>query len=96
VTVTQPESANAGFGDLLLRHLIFGLEFVPSDNFFVAAGLNPRRRQELKVDSKISTVGYSWGFGFRIYKFHFSYGSARYHLASSSNNFSISTNISNL
>ncbi len=94
VTVTQPESANANIGNLVLRHLIFGLEFVPSDNFFVAAGLNPRRRQELQVDSRVSTVGYSWGFGFRIYKFHFSYGSARYHLASSSNNFSISTNIS--
>ncbi len=96
INVSQPESANTGFGNRLLRHLIFGLEFVPSENFFVAAGLNPRRRQELKVDSKISTVGYSWGFGFRIYKFHFSYASARYHLASSSNHFSITTNISDL
>ncbi|WP_462319273.1 type IX secretion system protein PorQ [Marinilabilia sp.] len=94
VNVSQPESANAGFGNLLLRHMVFGVEFVPSDNFYVAAGLNPRRRQELKVDSKVSTVGYSWGFGFRIYKFHFSYSSARYHLASSSNHFSITTNIS--
>jgi hypothetical protein len=94
INVPQPQSANAGFGDLLLRHLIFGVEFLPSNNFYVAAGLNPRRRQELKVDSKVSTVGYSWGFGFRVYKFHFAYSSARYHLASSSNHFSITTNIS--
>jgi hypothetical protein len=94
INVSQPESANAGFGDLLLRHLVFGVEFVPSNNFYVAAGLNPRRRQELKVDSRASTVGYSWGFGIRIYKFNFSYSSARYHLASTSNHFTISTNLS--
>jgi hypothetical protein len=94
INVTQPESANAGFGNLLIRHFVLGVEFVPSDNFYVAAGFNPRRRQELKVDSKVSTVGYSWGFGFRVYKFHLSYSSARYHLASSSNYFSITTNIS--
>ncbi|MGQ1889591.1 type IX secretion system protein PorQ [Thermophagus sp. OGC60D27] len=94
ITVSQSESVNAGIGDLLLRHLVFGVEFVPSRSFYVGAGLNPRRRQELKVDSKVSTVGYSWGFGFRIYKFRFGYSSARYHLASSSNHFSITTNIS--
>lgn len=94
ITLTQPESANAGFGELVLRHLVFGVEFVPTDNFYIAAGLNARRRHELKIDSNMSTVGYSWGFGLRIYKFRFGYSSARYHLASSSNHFSISTNIS--
>jgi len=95
INVSQPESANAGFGNLLLRHLIVGVEFVPSKSFYVAGGLNPRRRQELKVDSRVSTVGYSWGFGFRIYKFNLSYSSARYHLASSANYFSVTTSISN-
>lgn len=94
VNVSQPESANAGFGNLLLRHLVIGVEFVPSKSFYVAGGLNPRRRQELKVDSRVSSVGYSWGFGFRIYKFNLSYSSARYHLASSANYFSITTRIS--
>jgi hypothetical protein len=94
INVSQPESANAGFGDRLMRHLVIGVEFVPSENFYVAGGLNPRRRQELRVDSRVSTVGYSWGFGFKIYKFNFSYSSSRYHLASASNHFSITTNIS--
>ncbi|MFO8000789.1 MAG: type IX secretion system protein PorQ [Marinilabilia sp.] len=94
INVSQPESADAGFGELLMRHFVFGVEFVPSDNFYVAGGLNPRRRHELKVDSRTSTVGYSWGFGFRVYKFNFAYSSARYHLASSANHFSITTNIS--
>jgi len=72
-----------------------GIELLPSEHFYVAVGYNHRRRQELGVSEKMSTSGYSWGFGFKVYKFHFAYGSARYHLAGSSNHFSISTNITN-
>ncbi|HLW08189.1 MAG TPA: type IX secretion system protein PorQ [Marinilabiliaceae bacterium] len=82
------------FDKKLLRHLVLGLEFVPSNNFYVGAGVNPRRRQELKVESLTSTVGYSWGFGLRVYKFNFSYGSTRYHLGATSNYFSVTTNLS--
>lgn len=81
--------------DQAMRHLIVGVELVPSDNFYVAVGYNHRRRQELGITEKMSTTGFSWGFGFRVYKFHFAYGSARYHLAGSSNHFSISTNLGN-
>ncbi len=88
------DEETSGFSDELMRHMVFGFEFSPSKNFYVAAGYNHRRRKELVVDAKASTVGFSWGFGFRVYKFRFAYGSARYHLAGSSNHFSISTNLS--
>ena len=78
----------------IMRRLVLGLEFVPTDNFYIGAGVNPRRRQELKVDSRTSTVGYSWGFGIKVYKFNISYGSTRYHLAGTSNYFSITTSLS--
>jgi len=78
----------------VLRHFTLGLEFMPSQNFYVAGGVNPRRRIDMKTQSKASTVGYTWGFGFRVYKFHFSYASGRYHLAGTSNHFTISTNLS--
>ncbi len=93
-TPTGFDEESSGFGDKFMRHMIFGFEFTPSKNFFVSAGYNHRRRKELVVDAKASTVGFSWGFGFRVYKFRFAYGSARYHLAGSSNHFSISTNLS--
>lgn len=76
------------------RHLTIGVEFVPSGNFYVAGGINPRRRTELKMTNKTSTVGFTWGFGIKIYKFNFAYGSARYHLGGTSNHFSITTNLS--
>ncbi len=82
------------FGDQLMRHMVFGVEFMPSKSFHVDFGYNHRRRKELGYEERLSTAGFSWGFGFKVYKFLFSYGSARYHLGGSSNHFSISTNLS--
>lgn len=76
------------------RHVVVGGEFVPSKSFMLRFGFNLKRRAELALDNKPGLVGFSWGFGFRIKKFHISYGSARYHLAGSSNHFTISTNLS--
>jgi hypothetical protein len=89
-----PENKYAKFGDNLMRHLIFGVEFIPFENFYLRAGYNYQRRQELKISSRVAMVGFSYGFGVKISKFHLSYGRATYHLAGASNHFSISTNFS--
>lgn len=73
--------------DEMFRHLVFGAEFVPSKSFMVRLGFNYKRRAELALDNSPGLVGFSWGVGFRIKKFHISYGSARYHIAGSSNHF---------
>jgi hypothetical protein len=80
--------------DDLFRRFTFGVELVPSQNFYIAAGYNPRKRQEMKIEERLSTIGFTWGFGIRINKFNISYGSGRYHLAGPTNHFSISTNLS--
>jgi hypothetical protein len=81
------------FGDKLMRHMVFGGEFIITKNFFLRAGYNYQRRKELKIPEKRGMTGFSFGFGLRIYKFHFSYGRAVYHLAGATNNFSISFDI---
>ncbi len=82
--------------DQLLRHAVFGIEFMPSQNFVASLGYNYRRRQEMKVDTRISTVGLSWGIGIKISHFMFQYGRSNYHLAGAPNHFSISTNLESL
>jgi hypothetical protein len=77
-------------GDKLMRHLVIGGEFIITKNFFLRGGYNYQHRKELKVPEKRGMTGFSFGFGFRVYKFHFSYARAVYHLAGASNNFSIS------
>ena len=82
------------FGDKLMRHVLFGAEVLLTKNFNIRLGYNYERRQELMVDSRRGLIGMSLGFGFRIYKFHFSYGHAAYHIAGGTNTFSVTTNLS--
>lgn len=79
--------------DHFMRHLNIGMEFIPFKNFYVRVGYNYRRRQEMKIASRVSTVGFSWGFGVKIYKFYLNYGRADYHLAGSTNHFSVRTDL---
>ena len=81
------------FTQKFMRHLVLGIELLPSSNFTIRAGYNHQIRQELRLDEKMSTVGFSWGFGVRISRFQFSYGSGRYHLAGSSNLISVAINL---
>jgi len=82
------------FTKKFMRHMVLGVEILPSPNFTIRAGYNHQIRQELRLDEKMSTVGFSWGFGFRISRFHINYGSARYHLAGASNIISVALNLS--
>jgi len=76
-----------------MRHVILGVEILPSDNFTLRAGYNYQRRQELKFDDRLSTVGFSLGFGIKIKRFRFDFATSRFHLAGSSNLFSLAINL---
>ncbi|HUS87625.1 MAG TPA: type IX secretion system protein PorQ [Bacteroidales bacterium] len=78
-----------GVTENIMRHLIIGTEFTPSENFFVAAGFNYQRRKELIMENKTSTVGFSLGFGIKLTAFELTYGRSQYHLAGSANSFSL-------
>lgn len=80
--------------DEIMRHIIIGTELILSKNFYVGFGYNYQRRKEMVVETRPFMVGTSWGFGFRISKFHFSYARACFSLAGASNLFAISTNLS--
>jgi len=82
------------FGDNFMRHVILGTEFLIGDNFHIDLGYNYKRRKEMKVNSHPGMVGFSMGFGFRVSKFHFTFGRASYHLAGGTNHFSLTTNLS--
>jgi hypothetical protein len=80
-------------GDELLRHVILGVEFVPSDNFYIAFGFNYRRRSELALQTRAAIVGMSFGAGINLSKFNIHYGLASYHLAGMSHHMSLGLNL---
>ncbi|MFO8053677.1 MAG: type IX secretion system protein PorQ [Bacteroidales bacterium] len=90
---TEQETGIQNFADNLLRHIVVGTEVSLTDNFHIRGGYNYQRRQEMKVPSRIAMVGFSWGFGFRISKFHFNYSRSSYHLNGSPNYISLTTDL---
>ena len=78
-----------GFLENAMRHVVLGAELIPHKNFYFSAGYNYQRRRELQVESKVSTVGFSWGFGINTSVMNIEFGRATYHLAGSSTNVSL-------
>ncbi len=93
---SQNNIPKAGFTRKLMSHVVIGGEFLVNKKFTVRIGYNYRRRQEMKVESKYSLVGFSWGFGFKISNFQFDYARSTYHLIGSPNYITISTNVNRL
>jgi hypothetical protein len=81
------------FAQQIMRHAVLGVEVLPSDNFVLRAGYNYQRRQELKFGERLSTVGFSMGFGLRIRRFRLDFATSRFHLAGSSNLFSLAIHL---
>jgi len=82
-------SSSSGFGENLLRHMIIGAEVIPHKNFYFSAGYNYQRRREMQIESRVSTVGFSWGFGINTSYLSLGFGRASYHLAGASNHITL-------
>lgn len=54
------------FGSDLLRHLVFGVEFVPSERFYVGIGYNYKTRTDMSTDKRSFFSGFSLGGGVNI------------------------------
>lgn len=89
----QEKTGFSKFSDQLMRHMIFGGEVYIGKNIVLRGGYNYRRRQELKLSERPGMVGFSWGFGVRIYKFKINYSRSTYHRAGSPNYLSLTFDI---
>lgn len=83
----------ASFVQKLGYHTNFGLEILPTENFFIRIGFNYQRRNSMGVVDRMSVGGFSFGVGFKVKKFAFNYSIAIYSAAGTSNVFSITTNL---
>lgn len=90
----QPQQTEPPLSEKIFRHFIIGGELVFSPNFHLRVGYNHQRRKELTLENKKGLVGFTFGGGIKISKFHLSYGRAAYHMAGASNHFTVTTNLS--
>lgn len=85
----NPEGKNS-IGRKIFNHFVFGVDFLPSQNIYIAAGFNCRRSNELKAAGASHGAGWSFGGGFNTNKFKLGVSYAKYHVSTSSVLFNIS------
>jgi hypothetical protein len=90
VIIYEPQE---NIGKQIMRHIVLGVELLPSKNFTVRVGYNYQRRQELMLTDRSSVVGFSLGFGVRVKRFKLDFATSRYHIASSSTLLSLVINL---
>lgn len=72
------------FGKILLNHFVLGLDFIPTDNFYVSLGYNCLRANEMKVSGSSNWAGLTFGAGIHIKRVKIGASFAKYHTVGSS------------
>ncbi|MEX0967836.1 MAG: type IX secretion system protein PorQ [Bacteroidia bacterium] len=80
------------YSEKIFRHFIIGTELLLNENFHIEFAYNHQRRKEMLLDSRKGLVGFSYGLGFRVNRFHIDFGRSTYHIAGATNHFTIATN----
>ena len=90
---TDKEYDGDSFVKTLAKHFIIGVDFIPSENFWVGVGFNPKVNMEMKLKGGGSFSGFSAGAGVRIKMFDVGFSLAKYHPSAMSMMISVSTTL---
>ncbi len=85
-----------GFVKSLSKHLVFGVDFIPTNNFWVGVGFNPKANADMKLQNGNKMGGFSAGAGVKVKRFDVGVSIARYHPSASSLMLSVSTVLGNI
>ena len=81
------------FFKALAKHFVLGVDFVPSDNFWVGVGFNPKVNMDMKLKGGGSFSGFSGGAGVKIKMFDVGFSIAKYHPSALSMMISVSATL---
>lgn len=97
--VNNPNSGlveKESFGSNLMRHLVFGVDILPTDNLYFAVGYNYRTRSDMATYKRDFMSGLSVGGGLKVRAFGFGAAFARPHTGASTFMFNLTTSIGEL
>lgn len=77
----------------LVKHFVIGVDFVPSENFWIGVGFNPKANMDLKLQNGNGLGGFSAGAGVKIKMFEVGVSLAKYHPSAMSMMMSVSTTL---
>ena len=84
------------FMDNLFRHLIFGLEYVPSEKFYIALGYNYKTRTDMSTYARNFLSGFSAGAGLKVKAMGFGVAFAQPHVGGTTFMFNLTASVSEM
>ena len=84
------------FASNLFRHLVFGLEYMPSERIYIAAGYNYKTRTDMSTYKRNFLSGFSIGGGMKVKAFGFGVAFAQPHSGATTFMFNLTTSIGEL
>lgn len=90
------QSVKDKFGSNLMRHLTFGLQYSPSDRFYVGVGYDYKTRTDLSSYQRNFFSGWSLGMGLNVKSFGIGVSYAQPHKGASSVMLNLSCNLFDL
>lgn len=84
------------FASNLFRHLVFGLEYLPASNVYIAAGYNYKTRTDMSTYKRNFLSGFSIGGGMKVKAFGFGVAFAQPHTGATTFMFNLTTSIGEL
>lgn len=83
-------------GSNLMRHLVLGAEFVPSDQFYIGIGYNYKTRSDMATYHRSFLSGFSLGAGLKVSALSFGVAFAQPHSSATTFMFNLTTSIGEL
>ncbi|GHT26836.1 hypothetical protein FACS189432_02070 [Bacteroidia bacterium] len=78
------------------KHWVLGVDFLPSDNLWIALGYNAKRGADLNLTEGNKLAGFSVGAGLKVKAFSFGCSVGRYHPSATSFMLQVSTALSEM
>ncbi|PXV68956.1 hypothetical protein CLV62_101222 [Dysgonomonas alginatilytica] len=88
------DTSDDGFLKTAFKHTILGVDIIPSENFWISAGFNPKVHYDMALEDGNKFGGFNGGAGIRIQKFSIGFSLAKFHPAATTYHFSLAVDIS--
>lgn len=95
-TSSQPFETKESFGSNLFRHMVFGVDFTPSDRFFVSLGYNYKTRTDMSTYKRSFLSGFSLAAGMNVSRYSFSLAFGQPHSGATTLMFNLNLNLQDL
>ena len=82
------------FATDLFRHLVFGIDYIPSRNLYIALGYNYKYRSDMQTYGRNFLSGFTVGAGIKVKMFGIGASLAQQHVGGTTFMFNLTTNIS--